>query len=136
MIYFIDTNCFLSYFLNRDLSQQLIVTKLFQKALQNKIRLTTSTLVFFEVYWTLKSFYNLPFPIVKKTMTQLANLSFIDIDNRDLLIQSLSLFTSYSMGLDDCCHLAFAKSNQANSVATFDQRLKSSFSKLRKISEK
>ncbi len=131
MTYFVDANYFLSYFLNRDLSQQLTVIKLFEKASQNEIKLITSTLVVFEVYWTLRSFYKLPFSVVKKTIVQLIKMSFIDINDRDILMQALVIFTSYSVGLEDCYHQIYAKYNQANSIATFDQKLKSSFKKLK-----
>ena len=131
MTYFVDTNYFLSYFISRNISQQLLVSKLFKKASQGKVKLFTSVLVIFEVYWTLRSFYKLPFSVVKQTIVKITQLSFIGIAEKDLLIQSLVLFTSYSVGLEDCYNFVYAKHNQASSIATFDKKLKSSFTKLK-----
>ncbi len=130
VVYFVDTNYFLSYFLDRNSDQQLIVNKLFKQALQDKVCLYSSSLVFFEVYWTAKSFYQIPHQTLKTMMTQLLHLNFITIDNKGLLLESLNLFTNGSISLEDCYHLVCAKSYQVNSIATFDKKLKSSFKKL------
>jgi len=132
MTCFVDTNYFLSYFLNRNSDQQLIVNKLFERALQDKIHLYSSSLVFFEVYWTAKSFYQIPYQTLKTMMTQLLHLNFITIDNKALLLESLTLFTNNSISLEDCYHLVCARSYQVNSIATFDKKLKSSYIKLNK----
>lgn len=125
MVY-IDTNFFLSFFLDRNSVQQRIAKNLFQRASCQQITLYTSTLVIFEVYWTLKSFYGLSALDNKNIIKKLLDLP-VDIKNKDFISQALNNFRSYNFGLEDCFHLVFAILTSGKDIATFDKKLKKEF---------
>ncbi len=54
---FVDTNYFLRFFLRDSREQYLIVKQFFLDGASGKIKLFTSLIVLFEVYWVLKSYY-------------------------------------------------------------------------------
>lgn len=55
--YFIDTNYFLRLLLKDDEKQFKEAYLIFQQAVNQEIKIFTSTIVFFEIYWVLSSFY-------------------------------------------------------------------------------
>ncbi|MFA5770598.1 MAG: PIN domain-containing protein, partial [Patescibacteria group bacterium] len=55
--YFIDTNYFLRLLLRDDEKQFEEVYSVFQQAVNQKVKIYTSVIVFFEIYWVLSSFY-------------------------------------------------------------------------------
>lgn len=57
---FLDTNLFIRYLVNDLPGQADKVDRLFQQAEKGKVRLVTGPPVFFELVWTLKSFYKKP----------------------------------------------------------------------------
>jgi len=54
---FVDTNYFLRFLLKDIGKQHQKAKKLFEKAASGEIKLFTSMIVFFEIYWVLFSFY-------------------------------------------------------------------------------
>lgn len=129
-MFFVDTNYFLRYLVQDNPKQQRIVEDLLLKAAKGKIELCTSSLVIFEIYWVLNSFYQLEKEDIITLLYRILNLKFINLPSRTRLIESLELYQKNSFSLEDAHHLIYAKSKKAKGFATFDQKLKKTFNQL------
>ncbi len=126
---FVDTNYFLRFFLNDVSSQQFQVKELFMEASEGKVKLFTSTIVFFEMYWVLKSFYKKTKPELVEILRGLFELKFIKFQDRLILDKCLGLFDKSKLSLEDCYNIFYAKSKVAKRFKTFDIKLEKEFLK-------
>lgn len=125
---FIDTNYFLRFLLNDINFQHKEVKNLFMEASEGKVELVTSTIVFFEIYWVLFSFYKKSKEELVEALQKILKLTFIELPEREILLNSLTLFNTSSLDLEDCYNLYFAKSQKVKSFKTFDKKLEKEFS--------
>ena len=126
---FIDTNYFLRFLLNDISEQHSLVELLFLKASEGKENLLTSTIVFFEIYWVLSSYYEKEKSEIAEILQKILKLTFIELQEREILLNSLILFKETNLDLEDCYNLYFAKSHRVNSFGTFDKKLEKEFTK-------
>lgn len=126
---FVDTNYFLRFLLNDISEQHKQVKDLFLSGSEGKVNLVTSTIVFFEIYWVLSSYYEKEKPEIVKVLEKILKLTFIELKERELLINSLKLFEKTNFDLEDCYNLYYAKHQKADSFKTFDKKLEKKFSK-------
>lgn len=128
---FIDTNYFLRYLLNDVPKHYLEAKKLFIAGSEGKISLITSSIVFFEVFWVLRSFYNLNRKDCILALQTTLKLSFIQLHERDILEDALTLFGETSLDLEDCYNIFYARSQgvKTGSFKTFDKKLEKEFNK-------
>lgn len=126
---FVDTNYFLRFLLKDVEKHYLEAKKLMFEALETKVKLFTSTIVFFELYWVLSSYYDMNKIKLLKILNQILDLEFIQLDERTLLRNSLELFTETNLSLEDCFNLNFARAKNAKDFKTFDIKLHKVFQK-------
>lgn len=126
---FIDTNYFLRFLLNDISEQHNLVEKLFVRASEGKESLLTSTIVFFEIYWVLSSYYEKEKLEIVDVLQKILKLTFIELQEREVLLSSLNLFNETSLDLEDCYNLYFAKLEKVSSFGTFDKELEKEFIK-------
>lgn len=128
---FIDTNYFLRYLLNDIPKHYLEAKKLFLAGSERKISLITSSIVFFEVFWVLKSFYNLNKENCILALKNILKLSFVQLCERDILRDALVLFEETSLDLEDCYSIFYARFQgiKSGSFKTFDRKLEREFNK-------
>lgn len=127
---FVDTNYFLRFLLDDNQPQKKVVNDLFRKGSFGKQKLFTDVIVIFEIYWVVKKIYGVKNPLTKKFLLQVCNLSFVTIDDRQILLDAIQNFDKFNYDLEDAYHYYFSLSSNINSIATFDKKLKSSFKKL------
>jgi len=120
---FVDTNYFLRFLLADNHKQFSQVKKLFLDAAEGKVKLITSTIVFFEIYWVLTLYYNHDKDNTIETMERILNLGFIRFDRRNILADAVKLFSANNLSLEDCFNLCYAKFIKVKQFATFDQQL-------------
>jgi len=129
---FIDTN-YLLRFLRDDIPEQSKVVKaLFLSASGGEKKLFTSTVVFFEIFWVMKSVYGQEKERIVDLLRKVLSLNFIDIADREILWNSLELFGKTSLELEDCYNIAFAKEHRMMSFATFDKNVQKTLKRLEK----
>ncbi len=121
--YFIDTNYFLRLLLKDDSSQFKKVYSLFQGAIHENMELYTSTIVFFELYWVLSSFYRKNKSFTVKYLDKILRMGFIQIENRRLLQNALDLFKTETIDLEDCYNLVYSRALGVAEIATFDKKV-------------
>lgn len=119
---FVDTNYFVRFLLKDNLQQYVIAKKLFTEAAQKKIKLTTSTVVFFEIVWVLRSSYGKDKQALIDSLVKVLKLD-LHLAERSLLIESLNVFQKTTLSLEDCYNLIFAKNSYDTSFKTFDKKL-------------
>lgn len=126
---FVDTNYFLRYLLADDQRQYQIAKQLFLDGSRGKAKLISSTIVFFEIYWVLKSYYSTPKDKLLQTLNGILQMRFISFVERDILEDTIKLFKKISLSLEDCYNLSYAKAKVAESFKTFDAKLAKEFNR-------
>ena len=121
--YFIDTNYFLRLLLRDNETQFQTVYNLFQKAIQEKIKISTSVVVFFELYWVLTSFYQNNKKNCTIYLDKILQMDFLEIENREFLDEALKLYLNYPLDLEDSYNLAYYINRNLDEFATFDKQI-------------
>lgn len=125
---FIDTNYFLRFLLNDINKQHKEAKSLFLKAAKGQLKLVTSLIVIFEIYWVLRSVYRQEKTTIVNLLEKVIGMSFIELNERVLLQEALSLFRkNQSLSLADCYNFAFAKNEGVKEFRTFDRKLDKAF---------
>lgn len=120
---FVDTNYFLRFLRDDIAVQAKEARELFDAASRGKVRLLTSTIVFFEVYWVLTSFYRTQKRDVARVLQGIFAMSFIVLHERDTLSRAVEIFAATNVGLEDAYNLAYAQTHEAEDFKTFDKKL-------------
>jgi len=126
---FVDTNCFLRFFLADNKSQKEVATKLFLSATKREIQLFTSLPVLFEIYWVMRSFYQKNKKKIAYILEEVCSLA-VDIDEKEIFEKALGVYRRTNLGLVDSYNLVFAKENNASEFKTFDKKLAKQFAKI------
>jgi len=126
---FVDTNYFLRFLL-KDIEGQYQQTKdLFLRGAEGEVRLFTSLIVIFEIYWVLTSFYKKKKEKVIKILEKVFGLEFIGIENKELLRGALKIYQEAGLELEDCYNLALIRKMGIEKLRTFDKKLSRQFRK-------
>lgn len=125
---FVDTNYFLRFLLKDVEKQYLEVKKLMIAAAQGEKELFTSTIVFFELYWVLSSYYGKNKSQLASTLRDFLDLEFIRLERRSTLREAIVIFESTPLSLEDAYNVVFAKERGGKEFKTFDKKLAKFFS--------
>lgn len=124
---FVDTNYFLRFLLKDKENQYQEARKLFEKGAVGEIKLFTSLIVFFEIYWVLSSFYGKQKSDLIRILEDILSLSFIRFENGEILAKAVRFYGKNKLDLEDSYNLIYAQEQGATLFKTFDQRLKPIF---------
>lgn len=125
---FVDTNYFLR-FLRADIADQYKkVALLFRAGAKGEKKLFTSTVVLFEIYWVLTSFYGRSKKEIFLLLDKILSMYFIFLEERDILKSALDFYKSTQFDLEDSYNIAYAKVKGAKEFKTFDKKLQRAFS--------
>ena len=119
---FVDTNYFLRLLIDDESDQHVKSKKFFERAAIGKIKIFSTTIVFFEIFWVLSSFYKKKKSFIVKTLTNLLKMNFIGWKERDLLIEAVELFSIKNIELEDCFNLMVVKRKKVKKIASFDNK--------------
>ena len=125
---FVDTNYFIRFLLKDNLPQYRIAKKLFIEASEGKKSICTSTIVIFEIYWLLSTYYQKTKQEVVSVLEEILNLSFLQIENKDLITRSMAVFKKTNLDLEDSFNLVYSQILNVSHFATFDKKLLKRFS--------
>lgn len=126
---FVDTNYFLRLILSEISLQHKRAKKMFESAAAGKIKLFTSVIVFFEIYWVLTSFYKKNKKQIIQTLDDILKMDFILFEQKEILVKMLKIFKNTNFDLEDCYNLVYAKEKNAKDFKTFDKKLGKKFAK-------
>lgn len=127
---FIDTNYFLRLLIGDIEKQSKAAKQIFRDGAAGKVKLFTSTIVFFEIYWVLSSFYQKKKTELIELLTNILKMSFINLEERELLQEAVKLFKKSNLDLEDSYNLVYAKRNNASKFISFDKKLTKKFSSI------
>lgn len=130
MTAFVDTNYFLRFLLKDNEAQFAKAEQLFLDGAAGKIQLFSSTIVFFEIYWVLSSYYRKNKSALAATLNKVLALNFIDFEEKTLLQDSLAFYLRFNLDLEDSYNLAVARKKKARSLKTFDRKLLKAFAEI------
>jgi len=119
---FIDTNIFIRYLINDVPSQIDKVERLFDLAEKGEVTLITGPPVFFEIAWTLKSFYNVNRESIYESISGIIGLPGLDIIDLDILEEALELYKQTSTDFNDAYIAVLSNKAGAESIATFNAK--------------
>ena len=105
----LDTNIFLRFFVDGTKKEINEIKNIFIKSAKKEIQLFIPYLVIFEIYWVLFSFYKKEKKEIIALLSDILEMSFIEIEKKEILIKSLKYFQKYSLDLEDCFYLAYSK---------------------------
>jgi len=101
-----------------------VARELFREGASGSRALFTSTIVMFEIYWVLASFYRTEKRQLIGVLGDVLNMEFIQLEDRGLLRGALALFSAESIEFEDAYNTMYARANGATEFATFDKNLK------------
>lgn len=100
--YFIDTNIFLSFFIEREGRQHRDCIQLFQKLEKNQIKGIICSVVLLEIYFTLKSFYALSNQKVRDYLAQVLDIRQLKFRDAYDYYHALTLYEKTGVKFNDC----------------------------------
>ncbi|MFH1896408.1 MAG: PIN domain-containing protein [bacterium] len=120
---YLDTNYFLRFLLKDNPKQFKIVSDLLNQAKDGKVVVITSVVTILEIHWVLSSTYEYKKEKILDLLTKLLKLNFIQFIDKDIIENALKTYQEEKLELEDCLHLAYAKSASALEFETFDKKL-------------
>jgi predicted nucleic-acid-binding protein len=124
---FVDTNYFLRFLLADNTPQHTEAKTLLLAAAEGKKTIFTSSIVIFELYWVLTSFYGKNKKEVASILEQLLAMHFVEIAERDILNEAVSFYKKSTFDLEDAYNIVYAKAKGAKEFKTFDKKLQRAF---------
>jgi len=119
---FVDTNLFIRYLINDIPSQIDKVEQLFDLAERGEVRLITGPPVFFEMAWTLKSYYKMSEKGIYECLSSILGLPGIEVTDLDILEEALELFYHTLTDFSDAYIAILSKKVGADAIATFNAK--------------
>lgn len=119
---FVDTNIFLRFLLEEIDSQQIISRKIFEDGALGRIVLNSSIIVFFEIYWVLKSSCDLGDNDLFEKLRQILKMT-VRFENHELLSKSVESMQKFGFDLEDSYNANYSETIAASKFMTFDKRL-------------
>ena len=119
----VDTNYILRLLLNDNAHQNAAVKELFQRAIDGKVVLYTTMIVFFELNWVLSSFYENNKDECIDYLDRILKLNVLSFDGKDTFADALSLYSKFNLSLEDCFNITYYKMENLDIFATFDKKL-------------
>lgn len=117
---YIDTNAIVSYLFERDKKQADLVDKFLLDAQNGQLTVTVIPEVIIEVMYVLQQHYNTEKCKACDLLKDFVSTSFLNVENRNTLIQSLDAHKFNSPGLLDI-YLFFLAKNSNAEVFSFDK---------------
>jgi predicted nucleic-acid-binding protein len=98
------------------------VEDLFDLAEKGEVKLITGPPVFFEMAWTLKSFYNMSRKRIYECLFSILGLPGLEVTDLDILEEAFELFYHTSSDFSDAYIAISSKKIEAEAVATFNAK--------------
>ena len=127
---FVDTNYFVRLIENDNTVQVKIVEDLFVRGAEGKEKLVSSVVVFFEIYWLMRSFYEKRKENLVTVLKDILDMSFIKWENVEILTNAVSIMEITDYDLEDAYNVVYAKKNSADGLGSFDKKLQNIWKKI------
>ena len=118
---FVDTNVFLRYLTNDDLSKYERCREMFKKALEGKIAISTSGMVIAELIWTLLSYYKVPKAEVIEKISVILGTETLSIPDKDVLADALVLYARKNIDFIDAYNAVLMRYHGLREIYSYDK---------------
>ena len=126
---FVDTNYFLRFLLDDVDAQHQEAKRLFVDAAQGRIKLFTSVVVFFEIYWVLHSVYGKQKDELKEVLESVLQMRWVKFQHGELLKEAVTRLSELNYDLEDAFNLVYAQGKGAEEFKTFDVKVGRKFTR-------
>jgi predicted nucleic acid-binding protein len=130
-MHLIDTNYLVRLAVFDNSGQQQIVKDFLKSCKEKQEPVLVSIVSSFELVWVLKKFYKWGEKDVVSFLEKLYLSTLVEFENSELLALAITNSQNNSLGIEDNYNLMLAKQNNLK-LHTFDQKLASSWGKLKK----
>ncbi len=119
---FVDTNIFLRYLINDDVSISDKIEDVFKKASSGKILLITSSLVIIEIIFVLDSYYDKPKKDIETAVLKIMNTKGLEIKDSDIILDALNYYLHKNIDFVDAYNAFFMKEHNIADILTLDKK--------------
>ena len=126
---FVDTNYFMRFLANRESEQGKMVKKLFEAAALKKVELVSSLVVFFEIYWLMKSIYGKKKGSLQIVLREVISMNFVRWEGQKKLTEAVEMMNKTNFDLEEAYNLVYVKSVKAEVMGSFDKKLQKNWAK-------
>lgn len=121
MQYFVDTNVVPRLVTADHKAEHLRCKRLFEQAKEGQRQLVTSSLVIFELVWTLGSYYNLSKKEISEIALGLLNFNNLHIEHRDIFYESLLIWSHTNVDFNDAFNYTWARKKKVSNIYSYDK---------------
>jgi predicted nucleic-acid-binding protein len=118
---FVDSNVFLRFYAEDDQAQGDLAEEMFRRAARDELKLVSGPPVFFEVAWTLKSWFKWPNHRIVETLEAMAAVPNMKLLDKDLLVEAIALAKRTEQDFADS-YIAATALSRGSKVATFNRK--------------
>lgn len=118
---FLDTNFLLRYFLKDNQEQFEVCKDLILQIEEGEFKVYTSSIVFLEINYVLKSVYRLPFSDIIDILDSIFSLRRITIIDKTNIKMALQFYKKYKIKFSDC--LIASQMPKNTILVSFDEEL-------------
>ena len=126
---FVDTNVFLRFLLADHPKQSPASRRLFEEAKENKIKLTTHSIVIVEIIWTLQSFFGFSKQEILDKLNVILHFNQLEIIDCDILVMAVEIFGDKNVDFIDAYVASYLVQKKIYQIYSFDK----DFDKIGKI---
>ena len=129
----LDTNVWLSFFLEDRGEQHEKAKQLLYKAKQGQLEVLVPQIVVFELHFALEKYYGFEKSEVIAKIESILGTKYLRIESEDSMRMAISLYSRHSISFVDCFLIAKADDSDAK-IFSFDKKLIEIADEFRKIS--
>lgn len=117
---FLDTNILLRYFVPSDPDKALRAKALLKRVERGEEKVVTSTMVVFEVVFTLQRTYKVHKAKISEMVGNLISLRSVQLTNKRLYLQALTLYAAKNLSFADAYNAVYLKSRGLSEIYSWD----------------
>jgi predicted nucleic-acid-binding protein len=119
---FVDTNIFLRYLINDNISISDKIEEIFRKASFGKILLVTNSLVIMEIIFVLESFYDKSKQEIETAVLKIMNTKGLEVKDSGLILAALNFYVYKNIDFVDAYNAFFMKEYRLIDILTLDKK--------------
>ena len=118
----IDTNLLVRYLTDDDPHKAKAVADLLKSASRGELKILVPSIAAAELVWVLESFYRLEPTVIAELIEAVLNTPGVEVTEKSLIANSLSLYKAGNMDFIDAWILSFAQYKNVKTVFTYDRK--------------
>jgi len=117
---FLDANVLLRYFTGGEPAKAQRAKRLLDRVEQGHEKVATSTMIVFEVVFTLQRTYKVPKTAVREMVADVLSLRGLQLPRKDLCLEALALFVEKNISFADAYTAVYMRSRHLSEIYSWD----------------